>query len=731
MVNKKTLFAEANEAFLKKEFSLAQDLYFRAKKQNPSISALVDINLEILSEVFVVDTSNKKIADVHDSIKGALNSIRKKSLTIDGWLANYNDQKTPRTAFLKFDNGMEYEVEASGFRGDLNKVGLSYGKHGFSIKIPAVLFDGKKHSVELFDKATRKKISKVNFEVDIEENFSDFDGMLRYNFLNPVISSPFDENKKRCLAFCDVFAKKMEKKALFSKNIKVSVLMAVFDRAEIVGRAIKSILSQSYDNFELIIIDDGSADRTVEVIESFNDDRVIILKQKVNKGKSAAINLGLDASSGDWIAYLDSDNTWDKKYLAAMIGSIQSKGDIDAIYSGQYLYSGNVETPYAARLCPFNKNLLLNRNYIDHNSFMHTKEVYKRIGGYDENLRRTLDYDYILNVMSNGVIASTPLLLTNYYYDVTDNSITSNAKLHKDIIKVEKKAQDMLRDSSWSENVSYPFDLYKEKVNPITVVIPSYESLSDIDKCISSVLDVKEIDVVDIIVVDNNSSFEVVQHLKELEKKSKIKLILNKENYGFTYAVNQAIELSNERSDIVLLNNDAQVTNGALALLSRFSNYLPDAGLLVPSQILFPKTKTMDIHVPYINVNKYGDVNISIHHNNLSNMDVLSDGSFYEIDFAPFFCVYIPRNTLNELGPLDAELGRHYRSDRLYCNSVRKILNKKIYYIPDSRVFHGLQKSTDTLKKGESVEFDVMFKKNKWQDKFMEKFKYERRVWDV
>lgn len=69
-----------------------------------------------------------------------------------------------------------------------------------------------------------------------------------------------------------------------------------------------------------------------------------------------------------------------------------------------------------------------------------------------------------------------------------------------------------------------------------------------------------------------------------------------------------------------------------------------------------------------------------------------------QVSFAPFFCVYIKRETYNKSIGLDAELGRHFRSDMIYCNYVRTVLNEKIYHVSDAIVYHKLQQSTSTLK---------------------------------
>ena len=89
----------------------------------------------------------------------------------------------------------------------------------------------------------------------------------------------------------------------------VSVIIPTFNRAHLIGRAIKSVLNQTYQDFEIIVIDDGSTDNTGEIIRSFTDKRIkYIKKYKKNKGISVARNIGIKVARGKYIALLDSDD---------------------------------------------------------------------------------------------------------------------------------------------------------------------------------------------------------------------------------------------------------------------------------------------------------------------------------------------------------------------------------------------------------------------------------------
>lgn len=97
-------------------------------------------------------------------------------------------------------------------------------------------------------------------------------------------------------------------------NIKFSIIIPTYNRAHLISLPIESIISQSYKEWELIIIDDGSSDNTQQVVENYNDDRIKYFWQK-NQERSTARNNGIDKATGDWICFLDSDDRYTPNYL--------------------------------------------------------------------------------------------------------------------------------------------------------------------------------------------------------------------------------------------------------------------------------------------------------------------------------------------------------------------------------------------------------------------------------
>ena len=545
---------------------------------------------------------------------------------------------------------------------------------------------------------------------------TNFDVFLKNSMFNPIINAPFTESNKKNFAFMENITSFLQKKAQ-NLNDLCSIIMPCYNREDTIADSILSILNQTYQNFELIIIDDKSTDKTVDIINRNKNNKIKLIINNTHLGCAASRNIGVQSSKGKYIFYLDSDNTWDNRYLQTMLGAFYFLNGCEALYCGQYLFNKNTIKPYAVRFASFNISLLENRNYIDINCFAHTKNIFNSINGFNINLKRLIDYDFILRIAKKTDIYSIPVILSNYFFNKSNNTITNTENYSKSLQILQENLKN---------NIIYE----KNKLtHDVSAIIPNYEAIDDLKLCLDSL---NNASCSEIIVIDNNSSIKTQNILKTLYNDGKItKLVLNKTNFGFTYAVNQGLDIANIHNDILLVNNDSYFTTNSIFELQKYAYSLQDCALTVPRQILPAKTRTINIHVPFANINNECDVNLSFHHNNIEHINLFSNGKTIELNFAPFFCVYIKREIYNIIGKLDAEHGRHYRSDRLYCNVIRLLYNKKIYYIPSSKVYHKLQKSTILLKNSNNEQYDIMFKNNKWPRDLMLSLNYKQKLWDL
>jgi len=178
----------------------------------------------------------------------------------------------------------------------------------------------------------------------------------------------------------------------------VSVILPTKDRAAVLPDAIKSVVAQTWRHWELVVVDDASADDTCGIVRRACDDPRIRLLPSAGRGVCDARNTGLAAARGAFIAYLDSDNTWTREYLELMLAELARSGADSAYAVLEIVQAAAALRPPAIRYIQrrFSREALLAWNFVDINVFMHRRELYDELGGFDSTLRRVEDWDLVL-----------------------------------------------------------------------------------------------------------------------------------------------------------------------------------------------------------------------------------------------------------------------------------------------------------------------------------------------
>ena len=208
----------------------------------------------------------------------------------------------------------------------------------------------------------------------------------------------------------------------------VSIIIPTYNRSSSLKRAVQSALSQTFQDFEIIVIDDASTEPPKEIINSFKDKRIKFIRHKLNRGGAAARNTGIRASKGEYIAFLDSDDEWLSDKLECQIKSLENlPANFGAHYSGYTVVSsaGNVigsRTPYASgdissRICEDNcigplSTVIVKRLALD------------RCGFFDEKFPSCQDWELYIRIAQTFHFEYTPKKLVKYY--ISKNSITKN-----------------------------------------------------------------------------------------------------------------------------------------------------------------------------------------------------------------------------------------------------------------------------------------------------------------
>jgi glycosyltransferase involved in cell wall biosynthesis len=181
---------------------------------------------------------------------------------------------------------------------------------------------------------------------------------------------------------------------------KVSVIIPTYNRAEKVLRAISSVLSQTYEDFELIVIDDGSDDHTREGLSRFKD-HILLLNHTENMGVSAARNSGIEKARGEFIAFLDSDDQWMPEKLEVQIDFFRENPDIVACQTEEiWIRKGIRVNPKNRHLKPsgdiFEPSLKL--CLVSPSAVMLKRSLLDEVGLFDERFPVCEDYDLWLRI---------------------------------------------------------------------------------------------------------------------------------------------------------------------------------------------------------------------------------------------------------------------------------------------------------------------------------------------
>jgi len=198
------------------------------------------------------------------------------------------------------------------------------------------------------------------------------------------------------------------------KNPEVSVVIPTYNRGWIIKEAIDSVLAQDYRNFQLIVVDDGSTDNTMDILDSYQED-IHVVPQK-NRGVSAARNQGLEQASGSFIAFLDSDDIWLPQKLSSQVAFFNSNPDALICQTEEiWIRNGARVNPKKRHKKPSGMffESSLNLCLISPSAVMMKRGLFDEVGLFDENLPACEDYDLWLRISCRYPVylIDTPLII--------------------------------------------------------------------------------------------------------------------------------------------------------------------------------------------------------------------------------------------------------------------------------------------------------------------------------
>jgi glycosyltransferase involved in cell wall biosynthesis len=228
---------------------------------------------------------------------------------------------------------------------------------------------------------------------------------------------------------------------------RVSINIATYNREAFLAQAIESVLNQSFTDWEIIIVDDGSTDNTREVVERYLvNPKIHYLKNDQNLGICATRNRALNESAGEYVAILDSDDVWsDPNKLQNQVDLLDQHPDHVLVGTGVVVV--NKSNQEIKRYLNLEKDTQLRARILAQNPFAHSSVLYRRetalsLNGYPQGLNGIEDYDLWLRLGQKGKLHNLPSYSLNYRQHGTGISTTDRLRLMQENLNLVKKYRE-------------------------------------------------------------------------------------------------------------------------------------------------------------------------------------------------------------------------------------------------------------------------------------------------
>ncbi|OIB56119.1 glycosyltransferase family 2 protein [Natrialba sp. SSL1] len=290
---------------------------------------------------------------------------------------------------------------------------------------------------------------------------------------------------------------------------RISIILPAYNENDVLSRAISSVLEQTFEDWELIVVDDSSTDSTPEIANSFTDDRIRLYQHHTNRGGSAARNTGIINATGEYISFLDADDEWWDRKLDRQLTALTSAGDdvvatycditreppSNSIIKCAQSIRKTDSTPVDGgdELIPY----ILSRKFgVGGSSTLLIKsEIVREIGGFNPLFKRHQDYEFLIRVLQRGeILYQDEILVTKH-----QTGSVSPETIHDAKEQLFESFEAEIRDAEEGG-----FDVVKEQK---LALARSYASAGDYDISLKLFSDLK-----------NKNTYDYIRFIKSLTR---------------------------------------------------------------------------------------------------------------------------------------------------------------------------------------------------------------------
>lgn len=480
----------------------------------------------------------------------------------------------------------------------------------------------------------------------------------------------------------------------------VSVIIPTYNRPDTLRKAIQSIINQTIQNFEIIVVNDAGVD-VEHVVKSFHSVKISLISHANNKGLAAARNTGIRAARGKYISYLDDDDIYYPTHLETLVEFLKIADEkvayTDAHRAHKKSGDGRYVTvfkdvPYS---CDFDPVRLLYENYIPVLCVMHERACISEVGLFDETLRAHEDWDLWMRMSRNYTFKHIKKTTCEFSWREDKTSLTfhqdmattraivgKRGRKYLEQVQKDNSANTHLKSStSGATNslqansaVVIPLEGPKKKCS---IIIPVFNKVEYTKRCMEAIQKNTLEGLFEVIFVDNGSTDGSPGYLKSLG--GQVTVITNSMNLGFVSACNQGARVA-ATEYLVFLNNDTEPQQGWLENMISTADSDTKVGA-VGAKLIYPDGR----------IQEAGGIIFSDGRGwNFGNGDDAGKDIYNrlcEVDYCSGACLLVRREQFLQLGGMDERYSPAYYEETDLCFSLRKS-GFKVVYNPKAVVIH-------------------------------------------
>ena len=507
-------------------------------------------------------------------------------------------------------------------------------------------------------------------------------------------ATPHDVRTLKLLPIYQVWACRRTTTAVssiaYSRPPMVSVIVPTYNRPERLRAALDSVSRQQYQDYEVIVVNDGTVPVESVVADMNQAGRITLVNHDRNRGLAASRNTGLRLAKGVFIAYLDDDDRFLPDHLGTLVSCLE-RGEHQVAYSDAWRvieHQVNGVITEASRDRPHSSDFaaprLLVENYIPVLCLMHRRSCLDEVGLFDESLFVHEDWDLWIRLATQYAFAHIPRTTAEFTWRNDGSSMSSRDQ------DAFTRTMDIIYRKYFCYAASHPNILaaQRERLKGMkargtpnayhcSIIIPVWNNAALTQQCLTALADVTDGATFEVVVVDNGSTDGVQNFLQTLG--GDVHVIRNRDNLGFAKACNQGAKAA-RGEHLVFLNNDTIPLKGWLtALLEEVrthsdvavvgSKLLYEDGTIQHAGVAFSREWFMPYHI-YRGVDAHA----------------ACVSRRRELDCVTAACMLVRRDVFEEVGGFD-EGYRNGFEDVDLCLKIRE-KGRTIVYQPQSVLYH-------------------------------------------